>query len=227
MFYADPPSDFLRMGDVVEGFISAVPEMDEPITRENFSNYRVMVELPKLLVILTPCCSIGDMKISVVPLEEVGVRKDLFKLPYLEDDMTKLNRKMEPQKAILPARWEAYTPDKKLEILNRPIDFQLVELFVYAEHESLPPYSVYIDKKEISSRYYMIDFRKATRVTCKSIISPNERAFTEDIRKKALGIKKLELHKDARKELMNKILNYYRIPDIDKVEQATGIGCDA
>ena len=215
------------MGDVVVGFISAVPEMNEPITNRNFSDYKVTVDLPKLLVILTPCCSIGDKKISVVPLEEAGLRKDLFKLPYLSEDMTKLNRMMERQKAILPARWEAYSPEKKLEILNDPVGFQLAELFIYAEHEDLPPYTIHINKKEIVSRYYMIDFRKVTRVTCNSIISPEETAFTEEVRRKALEIKKLELHKDARRELIDKISNYYRIPKADKIEEATSSNCSA
>jgi len=216
MFYKDPPSEFLRMGDIVTGFVSAVPEMDEPIA-DKFVNYKVTVELPKLLVIITPCCSIGDEKISVVPLEEVGLRKELFEMPYLKDDMTKINRKMEPQKAIKPQRWATLKPEDQLDILNRPEDYQYNELFVFAEHDALPEYTVKIrSETEFNSRYYMIDFRKATRVACKCIVSPNTKAFTEEIKQKALCSKILELHPHVRQELRNKIMNYYcRIPDED------------
>lgn len=219
MFYNDPMSGFLRMGDVVKGFVSAVPEMDEPFTDKKFVNYKVIVELPKLLAIITPCCSIGDEKISVVPLEEVGLRKELFEVLYLKDDMTKINRIMEPQKAFKPQRWDTFSPEKQLEILNRPADYQFNELFVYAEHDSLPPYQVKIGQVSSDSRYYMIDFRKTTRVTCKSIISPNTKAFTDEIKQMAIDSKILELHPDARQELRNKILNYYsRIPDEDQCQ---------
>lgn len=109
MFYKDPMSEYLRMGDIVKGFVSAIPEMDEPFTDKKFAdkkfvNYKVTVELPELLVVITPCCSIGDEKISVVPLEKVGSRKELFEVPYLKDDMTKINRIMEPQKAFKPQK---------------------------------------------------------------------------------------------------------------------------
>jgi hypothetical protein len=226
MFYKDQMSGFLRMGDVVKGFISAVPEMDEPFTDKNFTdknfvNYKVTVELPKLLAIITPCCSIGDEKISVAPLEEVGLRKELFEVSYLKDDMTKINRIMEPQKAFKPQRWAALKPEKQLEILNRPVDYQYNELFVYAEHDKLPPYTVKIGQDSVNSRYYMIDFRKTSRVTCKSIISPNTKAFTDEIKQKALDLKILELHPDTRQEFRDKILNYYsRIPDEDQCQMA-------
>lgn len=221
MFYEDQKkSGFLRLGDVVKGFVFAVPEMDEPFTDEKFANYKVTVELPKLLVVLTPCCSIGDEKISVVPLEEVGLRSDLFKVPHLKEDMTRVNRKMEAKNAMVPQKWNTYKPEEQMEILNQPMDYQLKEFFVYAEHEQLPPYIVKIGYSFIKYRYYMIDFRMATRVGCKSIISPNRKnAFTEEIRQKALDAKILELHRDARQELRDKLVNYYGyIPDEDKCQ---------
>jgi hypothetical protein len=181
----------------------------------------VTVELPEFLVVITPCCSIGDEKISVAPFEKVGLRKELFEVLYLKDDMTKINRIMEPQKAIRPQRWATYKQEEQLEILNQPADYQYNELFIYAEHDSLPSYQVKIGQVLLNSRYYMIDFRKATRVTCKSIISPNTKAFTDEIKQKALDSKILELHSNIRQELRNKISNYYsRIPDEDQCQIA-------
>lgn len=219
MFYEDQEkSDFLRLGDVVKGFVSAVPEMNEPFTDKKFVNYKVTVELPKLLVVLTPCCSIGDEKISVVPLEEVGLRSNLFELPYLKGDMTRINRKMEAKNAIIPQRWDAYDPEEQMKISNRHIDYQFKEFFVYAEHERLPSNIVKIGYSFVKYGYYMIDFRMATRVECKSIISPNKKkAFTEEIKQKALDSKILELHKDTRQELRDKLVNYYGYnPDEDE-----------
>jgi len=119
MFYEDQKkSNFLRLGDVVKGFVSAVPEMDEPFTDKKFVNYKVTVELPKLLVVLTPCCSIGDEKISVVSLEEVGLRSDLFKIPYLKEDMTRVNRKMKAKNAIIPQKWDTLGPEEQMKILT-------------------------------------------------------------------------------------------------------------
>lgn len=224
MFYEDHrKSGFLRLGDVVKGFISAVPEMDEPFTDKKFVNYKVTVELPKLLVVLTPCCSIGDEKVSVVPLEAVGLRSSLFEVPYLHGDMTRINRIMEPKNAILPQKWKTFRPEQKLEITNRPKDYQFKEFFVYAEHEQLPPYTVKIGYSYVKYRYYMIDFRMATRVACKSIISPNkQKAFTEEIKQKTLESKILELHKDTRQELRDKLVNYYGyIPDEDRCQIPT------
>jgi hypothetical protein len=221
MFYEDQEkSGFLRLGDVVKGFISAVPEMEEPFTDKKFVNYKVTVELPKLLVVLTPCCSIGDEKISLVPLEEVGLRSDLFKVPYLKEDMTRVNRKMEAKNAIIPQKWDTIRPEKQMEILNQPMDYQLKEFFIYAEHEQLPSYTVKIGSSYVKYRYYMIDFRMVTRVGCKSIISPNkEKAFTNEIKQKALDSKILELHRDTRQELRDKLVNYYGyIPNEDRCQ---------
>lgn len=133
MFYTDKLSDFLRMGDIVEGYVLAVPKIKNPF-RDSFIDYRVDVDLPKLLVVLTPCCSIGDKKISLVPLEEVKTRKSLFEVPYLKEDMTNINRIMEPKKALTPESWGKKTPDEQRKIESRPVDYQFEQLFVYAEH---------------------------------------------------------------------------------------------
>ncbi len=220
MFYTDSPSNFLRMGDIVEGYVSAVPEIKEPI-KNSFIDYKVTVELPKLLVIITPCCSIGDKKVSVVPLEEVRKRKSLFEVPYLRADMTNINRIMEPEKSLSSENWKKLKPDEKIAIQNRPIEYAFEPLFVYAEHDKLPKYTVRLrGGDKIKSGYYMIDFRKASRMKCDCIISPeNENAFTDEIQEKLLDSRKLELSIDTREELRKKIAYYYRrVPKEDKVD---------
>jgi hypothetical protein len=174
MFYTDTPSDFLRMGDIVEGYVLAVPIIKNPF-HDSFIDYRVEVALPRLLVVLTPCCSIGDKKISLVPLEEVKTRKSLFEVPYLKEDMTNINRIMEPGKALTPESWSKKTPDEQQKILDRPVDYQFEQLFVYAEHDSLPKYEVKIKSEKFVSGYYMIDFRKVSRLECDCVISPNDK----------------------------------------------------
>lgn len=220
MFYTDTPSDFLRMGDIVEGYVLSVPKIKNPFNNF-FVDYRVEVDIPKLLVVLTPCCSIGDKKISLAPLDEVKDRKSLFEVSYLKEDMTNLNRIMEPEKAFTPGSWSKKTPEEKDKIRNRPIDYQFEQLFIYEEHDLLPKYDVKLKGGDkFISGYYMIDFRKASRLECDCIISPNdEKNFTEEIRKKLLASKILELHRDTRQELRDKISNYYhRVPNEDKIE---------
>ena len=64
MFYASQHTGALRLGDVVSGFVTAIPNQDEPITK-SFVGYRVEVKLDPYLVVLTPCCSIEKKTISV------------------------------------------------------------------------------------------------------------------------------------------------------------------
>jgi hypothetical protein len=218
MFYVEPHSDFLRMGDVVSGYISLFPDMDEPI-KNKVIGYRVIAELPELLVIITPCCSIGDKQVSVVPLEQMRRRLTLFEVEYLKDDMTKVNRKMEPYKALTPSKWDEKTPEEKLAIINRQIDYQYDELFVYAGDGKLPKYTVNLSRDtSFESDYHFIDFRKATRVKCNCIISPDDKNnFTSEKKDKSLSTKLLELHPKIRQELRCKISNYYhRIPKEDE-----------
>jgi len=220
MFYTDKPSNFLRMGDIVEGYVLAVPEIKTPF-KKSFVDYQVVVDLPKLLVVLTPCCSIGDKKISLVPLEEVSKRRKLFEVPYLKTDMTNINRMMEPEKTFTPEDWGMLKSDEQQKIISRSRDYQFDPLFVYAEHDSLPKFDVKLKGGEkFTSGYYMIDFRKASRLKCECVISPNdEKHFNEEIRQQLLTSKKLELHRDSRQELRDKISNYYhRVPNEDKIE---------
>ena len=92
MFYADTFSNGLRLGDVVLGYVTAVPNQPEPI-RNAFINYSVDVRLPSLLVVLTPCCSIKEKTIAVVPLINIldAERKIFFKNINFRKDMTLIN----------------------------------------------------------------------------------------------------------------------------------------
>jgi hypothetical protein len=218
MFYVESHSDFLRMGDVVSGYISLFPDIEEPI-KDKVVGYHVIAELPELLVIITPCCSIGDKQVSVVPLEPMRRRANLFEVEYLKDDMTRINRKMEPQKTFTPNKWKEKMPEEKLAIINTPIDYQYHEFFVYASDGKLPKYTINLSKDaSFESDYYFIDFRKITKVKCNCIISPDdEKNFTSEKKDKSLSTKLFELHPKIRQELRCKISNYYhRIPEADE-----------
>jgi hypothetical protein len=219
-FYAEQWSDNLRLGDVVTGYVLADPNHAEPI-KNSFVDYKVEVKLPPLLVVLTPCCSIGAKTVLLVPLERVN-RKIvvLFKNLNYINNMTLLNLPHSPEE------WkqldEDVTPDPK-EKLTYAHD----NLFFYdsTEDETLRKYPVRLKKngnefEEFESGYYVIDFRHASKINCNCIVHEKDnRSDYREALSKARGTKILELSKKSRSELRNKLAFYYsRIPDVDSME---------
>ena len=93
-FYVDIPSKALRFGDVVRGFTAATPTIDKPSVSV-IQDYSLKIINPSYLAILSPCCSISDKMISLAPL--VLIPGKLFRNPYFSEDLTNINREMQPQ----------------------------------------------------------------------------------------------------------------------------------
>lgn len=220
-FYAEQWSDNLRLGDIVTGYVLADPHHVEPI-KNIFVDYNVVVKLPPLLAVLTPCCSIGAKTVLMAPLE--GVNKKivaLFKNLNYRNNMTLLNLPHSPEE------WEQLdedvTPDP-----NGKLTYSQDNLFFYAptEGETLKKYHVKLkingdEYDEFESGYYVIDFRNASKVNCNCIVhkeKDNRRDYQEAV-SKAMETKILELSKKSRSELRNKLAFYYsRVPDVDSIE---------
>ena len=217
MFYAnaDALSKGLRLGDVVSGYVTAIPNQSEPISGD-FIDYSVDVKVPLLLVILTPCCSIKEKTIAVVPLITIldGERKKLFTNPNFRKDMTLIN---------LPHSiddWEKLghtVTDPDQEGREK---YTLESLFIYAEDPRLPKYDVKIRGETFKSSYHMIDFRNASKVRCGCVVHEEEREKIhnyDDLMRKVNSTKKLELTPITRETLRRKLAFYYRrIPKEDK-----------
>jgi len=206
MFYQNPlDSVNLRLGDILIDQTNLYSNINTSIA-DGLSN-KIGVELETSLysVVLTPCCAIGDDILDICPL--IPINKYWFTNPYLEEDMTRVNRIMNPQQAIQPDRWN-HMPDKaKEDKLAEGTVFAFLENFVYDKNDFLKKYKVDYQinnvQKSLETNYYMIDFRHITRIKSKNIKSD-----TGVFLKKKIA----QLSINARSELRDKIGYFYSKP---------------
>lgn len=204
MFYQEKMDSALRFGDVLKGFILASPIIKEP---GSIGAYEIAIRLPLYCVVLSPCCSIGHKVISLSPLIEI--RPSFFDNPYFEEDLARINRKMEPQQAVPPHVWEKFPPELKQERLKEGYGYALFDVFIYERHDLLPKYTINRRQRNIETNCYMIDFKNIYKVNCDKIKSAENAP---------LGTKCLQLSIQTRSELRDKIAYYYaRIPKEDRV----------
>ena len=204
MFYEDNTAQ-LRFGDVLKGFILITPKIKEPFLNSQNHQYNINIEVPSFSIVLSPCCSIGEKKISLTPL--IPVRKTFFENPYFDTDLTRINRRMNPKDAFTPKKWEDKSPEEKAIILKDDFVYSFVELFIYEQDNLFPEYPVRRHGETVNIRYYMIDFRNTYKVDCEKIKSPYVAP---------LESKFLQLSIQARSELRDKLAYYYgRVPQED------------
>ncbi|KPL02031.1 MAG: hypothetical protein AMJ73_09365 [candidate division Zixibacteria bacterium SM1_73] len=204
MFYQKALDDTLRFGDVVRGFVLASPNLEGPASHDN---YRIDVSLPSFCVVLSPCCSIGGKLISLSPLIEV--RGSFFDNPFFEEDLTRINRKMEPQQAVAPHVWRGFSSEEKQKRLDEGYAYAFLEVFIYEKHDLLPKYRIHRKRRNLETNYYMIDFRNTCKLNCEKIVTPKNAPLESNC---------LQLTTEARSELRDKIAYYYgRIPEEDEI----------
>jgi len=212
MFYEkDIDNNALRFGDVLRGYIAVTPNIKSPISRPSDLNesYNIDINLPIFSVIISPCCSIGkDNIISLTPL--IKVRDIFFNNPYFKEDLTRINREMEPQQAIPPTRWNSLPPEEKQKNIQDAGEdgktYAFLHIFIYKGCELFLKYPVKMKQGEnVETNYYMIDFRNTYKLYYNKIKS-----------EASLESKCLQLSLQARAELRDKISNYYgRAPKED------------
>lgn len=204
MFYQERMDKALRFGDVLKGYILAASNIEEPNLNKN---YTIDINLPAFCVVLSPCCSIGEKTISLSPLIEL--RGSFFDNPYLAEDLTRINRKMEPQQSVSPQVWENFPPEEKRKRLEVGSAHAFVELFVYEKNDLFPKYIINRRNGNIETNYYVIDFRNTYKLSCGKIRTPED---------SPLESKCLQLSIQTRSELRDKIADYYaRVPKEDKI----------
>jgi hypothetical protein len=207
VFYTNQFDKALRFGDVIRGFVSSVPKMTEPDIDYKHPEYVLELSMPRFCAVMSPCCSIGDSTITLTPLVEV--QKSFYKNPYFVEDLTNINRTVPPEKSVAPETWEGFSDDEKNRRRNEGNAYALLEFFIYAEHTYLPKYKLKVKSVDIETSYYMIDFRRIFRVSCSKVRSPEESPIDTRI---------LELSVDARRQLREKISQYYsRVPNEDLI----------
>jgi len=209
MFYREEMDDAFRFGDVLRGYILTTPDIEEPILVPSkiHEGYKIEVGLPLFSVVISPCCSIGEKKISLAPL--IQVRNSFFDNPYFAEDLTKINRTMNPQEATPPNVWVSLPLEEKQRRLEEGPGYAFLEFFIYERNILFPEYPVHRRQGDIKTRYYMIDFRDIYKINCQKIITPED---------SPLNSKCLQLSIDARSDLRDKIVKYYsREPVEDKI----------
>lgn len=160
MFYKQTMDDMLRFGDVLKGYTLAASNIEEP----NLSkNYIVDINLPSYCVVLSPCCSIGEKTISLSPLIEL--RGSFFDNPYLNEDITRINLKMQAEQSVIPNIWKKLTTEEKQKRLNVGYAYGFVDFFVYEKNDLFLRYTVNRKDENIETNYYMIDFRNIYKLS--------------------------------------------------------------
>jgi hypothetical protein len=208
VFYQKEIDPVLRFGDIIKGYVAIVPIIKQPNqpTIMPTLDWEIRVSYPEFLAVLSPCCSIKDSLICLAPL--IQVQKNFFMNPYYKDDLTRINRKMEPRCAFIPDKFDKKSPSEKQEILNKELSYALLHYFVYEQHPLFPSYNVTVRGETVETGYYMIDFRMIYSLKCQQIIKPNNAP---------IETKLLQLAIQARAELREKIAHYYgRVAEEDK-----------
>lgn len=207
MFYNDRIDVELRFGDVVEGFFFSIPTINSPIMRIDEANFNINLSYPRFSVVLSPCCSIKDKILLLAPL--LNLRNTFYQNEYFKEDLTRINRIIVPEKRMPKKAWENISDDEKTKKIMEGPEYTFLEIFIYEEHEIFPTYEVnFRNSPNISTKFYMIDFRNVHKINCDRIIQNNNH----------IGTKILQLSVNTRKELRDKIGSFYnRATDEDKV----------
>lgn len=205
MFFSSKQDEALRFGDVIEGFVLSCSELSEINTE---ANYNINVELPQYCVVFDPCCSIGDKTISVNPL--LRIRSSFFDNPYFYEDLTRINKEMEPIHTLPPHAWESMEEDVKQRKLSLGKGYAFHELFMYQGNDLFSEYEVHRKNADnINTNYYMINFKNSYKIKCGKINSAKN---------SPLEIKRLQLSIKSREELRQKVAHFFaRVPQEDQI----------
>lgn len=208
MFYSDIMDPKFRFGDVIKGFATATPIINNPPLDASRLSFQIEVTQSGFYVVLSPCCSINENVVVLCPL--IKLRSTFLKNPYLEEDMTRINKPMRPEQAIPPNVWKQFPEQERQKRLAVGMNYAFVELFVYAKHQLFPEYALSGRQgQKRKTQEYMVDFRQSFTVHCAKITN-NSTPFE--------NVKALQLSIDARGYLRNKLAAYFsRVPEEDKV----------
>lgn len=207
MFYIEQPSNALRFGDVVRGFVAATPNIEYPNISggSEKSAFTLDIVHSQYSVILSPCCSIGNKVISLAPL--IKILPSFLNNPYFAEDLTRINRMMEPEQTLPPETWEKLPEHERQKRQAAGRAYALVEYFIFAEHDLLSQYVLNRKNGNVPIGFYMVDFRQTYQVRCDKVNNATD---------SPIDAKYLELAVETRKELREKIGNYYgRTPQED------------
>ena len=209
-FYESTPEPVLRFGDVVRGFHIATPQIDNPSGGPQ-EDWAIEIAKPAYLVVMTPCCSIEKKSIAVAPLREI--RPAFLNNEYFAEDLTRINRKVPPEKSVPRDVWERQLPPvRKQALLAVGLNYTFRDCFVYAPHDLLPKYELPRRRQDgdpVDMGHYMVDFKTIYRVQCDKINRDGPAPP---------GTKVLQLKVAPRQDMREKLSLYFgRVPEEDEV----------
>lgn len=210
MFYEEEIVPTLRFGDIIKGFISTYPKIQQPIIEfEEKNDYNIQIQIPKYSVVLTPCCSLIPKRISITPL--IPILSSFLKNNHFAEDLTRINRLVEPQFHIPEEDWNKLTLNERTKREKGGKAFTLLNYFIYDKHPLFSPYEL----KSKKLQHYMIDFNRISNVYCESLIIKRGVKAPDEI----LKAKILQLTVEARRDLREKLGNYFeRVAPEDEKE---------
>ncbi|MCR3907147.1 MAG: hypothetical protein NUK62_09005 [Tenericutes bacterium] len=231
MFYTNSPENVLRLGDVLQGYISITPEIKSPLMDVSENEYVIDVNLPQFSVVLDNCCHIGKSTILLSPLTKITAH--FWDPPFLANDILQINNRSMPRKITHPQEWnDKISDDDKREYLNADPVFGYKSVFIYEELDEFSPYTIKRDFEyyeasdvithlpkyvpirkhfEFQTKRYMVDFKKCFRVNCNDITK-------ENLKESIIDSKLAQLTKERRNELREKLgLFFGEIPTEDQV----------
>jgi hypothetical protein len=213
MFYEARPSDAIRFGDILSGFVLAFSSVPSPnLAAQANTECQIAVSQPNFCASLTPCCTIArhrNNSMSLAPL--IRVQPGFFDNEHIRDDLTLLNSPLRPEESVSRQLWDSLSQvDRARKFdLRHEKSYAFTDYFIYAQHPLLPRYKLPHKSGGIETGYYMIDFKQIVRVDCDKITSA-----LQDV----LKAKVLQLSIGSRSSLRDKLSKYFaRVPDEDSV----------
>jgi len=221
MFYSDSIEEKLRLGDVLEGYLSTTPSIENPLGEAPDTSYRIDVNLPEFCVIMDNCCHIGAGTILLSPL--VQIEHHFWDTPSLADNILRINSLAMPQELMHPEQWNKLSADSKREFLNVVPSYGHKRYFIYDKKASFTSYDVHreaqyrekidedtqlpiyeriAEEKVFSTKQYTIDFKKLFRVNCRKISK-------SAMDKKVLDSKIAQLTVETRNQLREKMAMFF------------------
>jgi hypothetical protein len=204
VFYTSDVGPILRFGDVIKGLPSVLPQLDKDRMSPTEHEFDLSINTDIYCAVLTPCCSIERGMLNIAPLRPI--LPSFLKNPYFNEDLTRLNRRMPPERVIPPDAWDALPEEQRARRLAEGITYAFLESFVYDSHDLLPDYDLHQKGGPVRFSHYRIDFRESAGVSCQGL----DRGTPAPP-----GVKVLQLSAEARDDLREKMAYYYVRPAVD------------
>lgn len=201
----------LRFGDIIRGFSIITPNIHDPnVNRSN--GYTINVEHP-LCVVMSQCCAIGKTTILLSPLMRITDQKlgaAYIDNEFIKKDFTVINKEIPKRYTVTKKAFDKMPPKEQTEYDSDEMVYAFKEYFIYDQYQEFEQYdAIATEGRRFPTKYYMIDFKNLYKINCNKI---------QSAKASPLELKYLQLSREARQDLRDKISGFYEyVPLEDKV----------